>query len=62
MKKSGLKIAIIGAGPSGLCAAKYSIEQGHHVTIFEQNDGLCGVWIYDENIAKINMVSIFIRL
>lgn len=51
-KKSSLKIAVIGAGPSGLSAGKNSIEQGHNVTIFEQNGDLGGVWHYDENVGK----------
>lgn len=47
-----LKIGIIGAGPSGLSTAKNSIEQGHSVTIYEQNDSIGGIWVYDEAIGK----------
>jgi len=36
--KTGKKIAIIGAGPTGLSAAYYSILEGHAVTIFDRNE------------------------
>ncbi len=32
---NGFKVAIIGAGPAGLSAAYYLIQEGHEVTIFE---------------------------
>lgn len=44
-KKSPLNIAIIGAGASGLTTARHAIDQGHYVTVFEQNDELGGVWV-----------------
>lgn len=47
-----LKIAVIGAGLAGLCAAKYAISAGHLVTIFEQCAELGGTWIYREATGK----------
>lgn len=47
-----LHIAVIGAGPSGLSAAKYAIEQGFNVTVYEQNEVLGGVWWYTDEIGK----------
>lgn len=41
-----LNIAIIGAGPGGLFSAKHSLAHGHHVTVYEQNDVIGGVWVY----------------
>lgn len=43
------RIAIIGAGPCGLAAAKYLKAQGTYdkVTIFEQQAEVGGVWNYD---------------
>lgn len=51
-KKSPLNIAIIGAGASGLTAARNAIGQGHYVTVFEQNDQLGGVWVYTDEVGK----------
>lgn len=42
------KIAIIGAGPSGICAAKHSLDRAHDVTVFEQNSDIGGTWIYTD--------------
>src|ERR687893_961233 len=38
------QIAVIGAGPSGLAAAKHSLEAGFDVTVFEAGDALGGQW------------------
>ncbi|KAF7561306.1 hypothetical protein G7046_g2836 [Stylonectria norvegica] len=44
------KIAIVGAGPSGLAAAKYLKAQNafEEIVIFEQLDKLGGIWNYSE--------------
>lgn len=46
------KIAIIGAGPCGLSAAKYLRAQGafDSIVIFEQQDEIGGVWNYSDQI------------
>src|SRR3954447_9378400 len=38
------RIAIIGAGPSGLVTAKYALEAGFDVVVFEASDALGGQW------------------
>ena len=37
-------VAVIGAGPSGLVAAKHALEAGFEVTVFEASDDLGGQW------------------
>ena len=44
MIKDGARVAVIGAGPSGLAAAKYALEAGFDVTVFEASDRLGGQW------------------
>lgn len=38
------RVAIIGAGPSGLVSAKSAIEQNIDPVIFEKNESLGGIW------------------
>lgn len=40
----GARVAIVGAGPGGLAAAKYAIEAGLDATVFEASDDLGGQW------------------
>ena len=40
----GGRVAVIGAGPGGLTAAKHAIEAGFEVTVFEAADDLGGQW------------------
>ncbi|MDI6725618.1 MAG: NAD(P)-binding protein, partial [Smithellaceae bacterium] len=43
-EKKGRKVAIIGAGPAGLCAAYYLAIEGYDVTIFEASP-IAGGWL-----------------
>lgn len=43
---TGKKIAIVGAGPSGLSAAYYSAISGHDVTVFERQPNAGGMMRY----------------
>lgn len=43
-----LNVVVIGAGTSGLCAAKHARESGFSVTVYEQNDVLGGHWWYTD--------------
>lgn len=47
-----LKIAVLGAGLSGLCAAKYAKQSGHLVTVFEQSGEIGGTWVYTDSIGR----------
>ncbi|XP_061362203.1 flavin-containing monooxygenase FMO GS-OX-like 4 [Gastrolobium bilobum] len=42
-----VKVAVIGAGVSGLVAARELRRERHHVVVFEQNDRIGGNWVYD---------------
>ena len=39
-----MKIAVIGAGISGIVAAHYMVKSGHEVTVYEKSSELGGVW------------------
>jgi dimethylaniline monooxygenase (N-oxide forming) len=40
----GARVAVIGAGPGGLVAAKHAIEAGFDVSVFEASNDLGGQW------------------
>src|SRR5213593_3803085 len=45
-KRTGKKVAIIGSGPAGLCAAAQLNKAGHEVTVFERADRVGGLLMY----------------
>jgi cation diffusion facilitator CzcD-associated flavoprotein CzcO len=47
MMASGKRVCVIGAGPSGLAAAKNAILAGLAVTVFEKNDKVGGNWVFN---------------
>lgn len=53
------RIAIIGAGPSGLVAAKYLLaeEKSFGITIFEQRDSVGGLWHFTPIPSKAEAVA-----
>ena len=42
--RDGARVAVIGADPSGLAAAKHALEAGFDVAVFEASDALGGQW------------------
>lgn len=42
-------VCVIGAGPSGLTAAKNCLESGLDVTVFEKNDKVGGNWVFNSS-------------
>ena len=42
--RDGARIAVVGAGPAGLVAAKHALQSGFEVRVFEAQDDLGGQW------------------
>ncbi|XP_059651575.1 flavin-containing monooxygenase FMO GS-OX5-like [Cornus florida] len=47
-----LKVAVIGAGVSGLVAARELQREGHRVVVYEKGDRLGGTWVYDPRVES----------
>jgi glutamate synthase (NADPH/NADH) small chain len=45
-KRTGKKVAVVGSGPAGLCAAAQLNKAGHAVTVFERADRPGGLLMY----------------
>ncbi|MDF1486351.1 glutamate synthase subunit beta [Ramlibacter sp. H39-3-26] len=45
-RRTGRKVAVVGAGPAGLAAAQQLARAGHDVTLFEKNDRAGGLLRY----------------
>ena len=43
------KIAVIGAGAAGLCAAKHLLAKGMEVVVFELGTCIGGLWVYEND-------------
>ena len=43
------RVAVIGAGAAGLCAAKYLLARGVEVVLFELGSSVGGLWVYDND-------------
>ncbi|XP_038895120.1 flavin-containing monooxygenase FMO GS-OX-like 9 isoform X1 [Benincasa hispida] len=50
--KTKKKVCVIGAGASGLVAARELRKEGHKVVILEQNDDVGGQWLYNPNVEN----------
>ncbi|KXJ76797.1 hypothetical protein RP20_CCG008903 [Aedes albopictus] len=51
-KQQQQRYCIIGAGAAGICAAKYALQAGGDVTVFEQTDQIGGTWSYTDAVGK----------
>jgi glutamate synthase (NADPH) small chain len=57
-KRTGLKVAVVGSGPSGLACADLLNKWGHSVTVFEKDDAVGGLLRYGIPDFKLNKVVI----
>ena len=60
--RSGKKVAVIGAGPSGLAVADQLNHRGHNVTVFEREDRIGGLLMYGIPNQKLQKEVIFRRM
>ncbi|NBO42478.1 MAG: FAD-dependent oxidoreductase, partial [Betaproteobacteria bacterium] len=43
------RVAVIGAGAAGLCAAKHLLASHHEVVVFEMGSQVGGLWVYEND-------------
>ncbi len=60
-KRTGKKVAVVGSGPAGLCAAAQLNRAGHHVTVFERDDRPGGLLMYGIPNMKLDKEEVVLR-
>jgi len=60
-KRTGKKVAVIGSGPAGLCAAAQLNRAGHWVTVFERADRPGGLLMYGIPNMKLDKQQVVLR-
>jgi glutamate synthase (NADPH/NADH) small chain len=60
-KRTGKKVAVVGSGPAGLCAAAQLNRAGHNVTVFERADRPGGLLMYGIPNMKLDKEKIVLR-
>ena len=51
-RRGSARVAVIGAGAAGICAAKYLLETGFDVTLFELGSRVGGMWWYGNDSGR----------
>ena len=59
--RTGKKVAVIGSGPAGLCAAAQLNRAGHTVTVFERADRPGGLLMYGIPNMKLDKEKVVLR-
>jgi len=59
--RTGKKVAVVGSGPAGLCAAAQLNKAGHLVTVFEREDRPGGLLMYGIPNMKLDKVEVVLR-
>ena len=49
MKQVKRRVCVIGAGPSGIAAAKNLLDEGLDIVVYDRNDQVGGNWIFSED-------------
>jgi glutamate synthase (NADPH) small chain len=60
-KRTGKKVAVIGSGPAGLCAAAQLNKAGHWVSVFERADRVGGLLMYGIPNMKLDKQAVVQR-
>src|ERR1035441_7002261 len=60
-KRTGKKVAVVGSGPAGLCAAAQLNKTGHLVTVFERADRPGGLLMYGIPNMKLDKNGVVMR-
>jgi len=59
--RTGKKVAVVGSGPAGLCAAAQLNRAGHSVTVFERADRPGGLLMYGIPNMKLDKKEVVLR-
>ena len=51
-QRGNKRVAVIGAGANGLCTAKYLLQAGFDVTVFEIGSQIGGMWCYNNDSGR----------
>jgi glutamate synthase (NADPH/NADH) small chain len=60
-RRTGKKVAIVGSGPAGLCAAAQINKAGHWVTVYERADRPGGLLMYGIPNMKLDKEQVVLR-